>query len=119
MREACHIVFDPSDMPEGTFLTAGEAWLWCRAGRLSPNDFGHGEHKGLWFISMNVVRDSLSLNGREMSPWDTWREARPETRRLSPVQLLRIDELARYPERLPDPLTPPWLVPPSDFQLSN
>lgn len=119
MREACNIAFDPSDMPEGAFLTAGEAWLQCRAGRLSPDDFGHGEHKGLWFISMNVARDSLSLNGREISPWDTWRQALPETRRLSHDQLLQGDHLARHPARLPDPLTPPWLVPPSDFQIST
>ena len=119
MREACHIAFDPSDMPEGAFLTAGEVWVECRAGRLSSDDFGHGENKGLWFISMNVARDSLSLNGREMSPWDTWRQAPPEARRLTHDQLLQIDQFARHPERLPDPLIPPWLAPSSDAQLST
>ncbi len=114
MCKACHIAFDPSDMPEGAFLTAGEAWLKCRAGRLSPNDFGHGNHKGLWFIGMNVARDSLSLNGQEMSPWDTWREACFEARQLMSDQLSRIDQLARSPERSPVSLTPPWLAPPSD-----
>ena len=54
------------DMPNGAFMTAGEAWLECRAGRMSCDDFGDGEHKGLWFISMTVARDSLILNGREM-----------------------------------------------------
>ena len=119
VRQACHITFDPSDLPEGAFLTAGEAWLGCRAGRLSPDDFGHGEHKGLWFISMNVARDSLSLNGREMSPWDSWREALAGARQLSPDQLSRFDALAADPERLPDPPIPPWLAAPSDVRHSG
>jgi hypothetical protein len=117
--EAYNITFDTLNMPQGTFLTAGEAWIECRSGRLSPDEFGHGDHKGLWFISMNVARDSLSLNGQEMSPWDTWRKARPEVRQLSHHQLLRVDQLASHPERLPDQLTPPWLMLSSDSQVSN
>ncbi len=116
MCAACHITFDPLNMPQGTFLTAPEAWAGCRAGPLSPDEFGHGEHRGLWFIGMNVARDSLSLNGQEMSPWDRWREAGPAFRHLSADQRLRIDDLARDPERLPDPLTPPWLASRSEPQ---
>ena len=119
MSKACNIRFDPSEMPDGAFMTAGEAWLGCRAGQVSPDDFGHGEHKGLWFISMNVARDSLSLNGQEMSSWDTWREARLEARQLSPDQILRIDAIAHHPEHLPDPLTPPWLTPLSASRNRN
>ena len=117
--EACQITFDTLNMPHGAFLTAAEAWLECRAERLSPDKFGHGEHRGLWFMGMNVARDSLSLGGQEMSPWDTWRQAPSEARRLSADELLRIDEIARHPERLPDPLTPPWLAPSSNPQNPN
>ena len=119
LRKECRITFDPHDMPEGAFLTAGEAWLECRAERLCADDFGHGEHKGLWFIGMNVARDNLSMNGQEMSPWDSWRQASAETRQLSPDQLSRVDQLARDPERLPDPLTPPWLASLCDPKISN
>ena len=117
--EACRITFDNLNMPHGAFLTAAEAWLECRAGRLSPDRFGHGEHRGLWFVSMNVARDSLSLNGQEMSLWDTWREACLEARQLSASQLLHIDELARHPEHRPVSMMPPWLAPSPDSQSSN
>ncbi len=102
MREACGITFDPTCMPPGAFLTAGEAWISCRAERLSFADVGHGEHRGPWFAGVNVVRDALSVNGRETSSWDRWRETPPDLRRVSADAEARLDGVARHPER---PLT--------------
>ena len=38
----CRIEFEPVDVPRRAFMTAGEAWLTCRAGKLDPDHFGHG-----------------------------------------------------------------------------
>ena len=99
MRDACAICFDSMSLPRGAFLTAGEAWAECRAERLPFADFGHGEQRGMWFIGVNVVRDSLSLNGWEVSAWDGWREAPHSARSVSADDPLRLDDLARDPAR--------------------
>ncbi len=80
------------------FLPAGEAWTACRSGHLSPELFGHGKTRGRWFIVVNVVRDSLSLSGRETSAWDTWRVAASDLGRPSDDALIELDTLARQPE---------------------
>ncbi len=96
-------------MPREVFLTAGEAWLRCRAGKENADRFGHGDVKGLWFIKVNVVRDSYAVNGRETSPWDRWREAAPEARTVTTDELPKLDGLARHPEANPGEHTPNWL----------
>jgi hypothetical protein len=77
---ACNVNFDTSNVPRDTFLTAGEAWLRCRAGNDDPDRYGQGSIRGIWFMSVNVVRDAFAVNGRETSSWDRWREASSEQR---------------------------------------
>jgi hypothetical protein len=64
--------FDPFDVPAGQFLTGGEAWRLCRAGRVDPAHFGIARWWGAWFVRNNVVRDLAALNKIEMLPWDSW-----------------------------------------------
>jgi hypothetical protein len=109
-RATFHIAFDTSDVPRDLFLTAGEAWLRCRAGTDVPERFGQGGTRGLWFMRVNVVRDALAVNNRETSPWDRWREAPAELRTVPPDELAVADSLARNPEQAVG-LTPPWLDP--------
>jgi hypothetical protein len=71
-RDALNIGFDTHDMPEGKFLSAGQAWQFCRAGKADPQIFGIFDMHGLWFIAGNLVRDLLSLNKIELLPWDVW-----------------------------------------------
>jgi hypothetical protein len=66
------LVFDLLDLPEGKFLTAGEAWRLCRDAKADPDTFGIFDEGGLWFIAMNLVRDVAALNNMEMLPWDDW-----------------------------------------------
>jgi hypothetical protein len=73
-RAAMAITADPTDLPPGMFLTAGEAWLRCQAGRADPDTFGILDMWGTWFIRGNVARDLASLNKVEMLPWDQWGE---------------------------------------------
>lgn len=70
--ELFKIGFDPYDLPEGAFLTGGEAWLRCRSGLEDPERFGVGEMRGAWFVAGNVVRDLAALNKVELLPWDVW-----------------------------------------------
>jgi hypothetical protein len=106
---SCAVSFDSSDMPRDVFLTAGEAWLRCRAGKENAHHFGHGDVKGLWFLKVNVVRDACALNDRETSAWDTWREAPAELRRVLLGELPQLDDLALHPENPPGNLMPAWL----------
>ena len=68
------IGFDLADLPEGQFLTGGEAWLLTRRGEADPKKFGlsgMGE-SGDWWIAGNLVRDVAALNNVETLPWDCW-----------------------------------------------
>ena len=101
--------FDAADMPRDVFLTAGDAWLRCRTGEDDPERFGHGETRGLWFMAVNVIRDTLAVNNHEVSAWDSWRDASPELRAVPEEELAELDRLARSPDDRPPPLAPPWL----------
>lgn len=105
------IAFDLADLPADMFLTAGEAWRRCRSGEVDPATFGHGETaSGLWFVRINVVRDHHSLNDRETSDWDAWRQATAEHRVLSEAECAEADGLAAHPEApIEEALAPPWV----------
>jgi hypothetical protein len=109
LREQLHLsgAFRHTDLSASDFMTAGDAWLKCRAGLADPAHFGHGETGGLWFMHVNVVRDHLSLHHRETSGWDSWRRADKAQRRLSDASLAWLDHLAGNPEagsvHLPEP----------------
>lgn len=109
IKAACNVTFDTSDVPRDMFLTAGEAWLRCRAGSDDPNRYGQGSVRGIWFISVNVVRDAFAVNNQETSAWDHWREAPSELRIVPQQDLTTLDKLSRNPEEMPGELTPPWL----------
>ena len=94
--------------PPAAFMSAGEAWLGCRSGKLDPACFGHGETRGLWFVAVNVVRDHLALNHQETSAWDTWRMANFAQQQASQDMIEWIDEIARRPERRAADTPPPW-----------
>jgi hypothetical protein len=104
----CRIDFDPIDVPRHAFMTAGEAWLACRHGRLDPNHFGHGTVTGLWFIKVNVFRDHYVLNGRETSLWDGWRAAPLPNRVVGEQEVALLDDLAARPEQQLVEIAPDW-----------
>lgn len=67
------IEFDPLALPEGKFLSGGEAWKLCRAGKLDPDKcglFDPPHFKGMWFIRDDMIRDFMALNKVEIQPWD-------------------------------------------------
>jgi hypothetical protein len=101
IKLACGIAFDTSDVPREAFLTAGQAWLRCRAGHDNPERFGNGDARGLWYMKVNVIHDALVMNNQETSPWDGWRETPPELRTVPPARLAMLDTLAQSPDDLP------------------
>jgi hypothetical protein len=109
IKAACNVTFDTSNVPRDMFLTAGEAWLRCRAGNDDPNRYGQDSIRGIWFMSVNVVRDTFAVNNQETSAWDRWREAPSELRTVSQQDLTTLDKLSRNPEEAPGELMPPWL----------
>lgn len=108
MTVACQVTFDTSDVPRDAFLTAGQAWLRCRAGHDKPDRFGQGGTRGLWFMKVNVVRDALAMNNQETSSWDRWREAPPELRTVAHDEFAVLDRLSHNPESVIE-LIPSWL----------
>ncbi|MBA2401567.1 MAG: transglutaminase domain-containing protein [Bradyrhizobium sp.] len=110
LKEKCRIAFDPTDIPRDRFLTAGQAWAACRAGRRDPDQFGHGAVKGLWFAGVNVVRDHYVVNNRETSDWDRWRDAPQSKRVVSKEDCAVLDPIAARPEQPIVDVTPDWLA---------
>lgn len=89
------IEFDPLDVPPDQFLTAGKAWLMCRAGQADPDQFGIFDLKGMWFIRGNVVRDLLALNKIEVLPWDVWGLMAKEEQDVTPEDMEFLDRVAQ------------------------
>jgi len=102
--------FDTTDLPHAMFLTAGDAWRLCRSGTADAESFGHGTSSGLWFMRVNVVRDHYALNESEVSPWDSWRQARGPQQIVSEAEQRATDSLAEHPDAARSDLTPPWLA---------
>jgi len=71
MIEKLKIGFDPMELPDGAFLSGGEAWLACRGGD-DPERYGIFGMKGWDFVKGDLVRDLGSLAGLELLPWDCW-----------------------------------------------
>lgn len=117
LRQRYQIEFDPADVPRQFFLTAGEAWLKCRGAGADPATFGHGSSTGWWFLKVNVLRDHCTLNGRETSAWDRWREAPHWTRSIPDGESQLLDSLAVHPEQPLIELPADWLERP-DVQSS-
>ncbi|UGY15882.1 transglutaminase-like domain-containing protein [Bradyrhizobium septentrionale] len=88
------IEFDCSDLPRDAFLTASQAWRLARSNAIAAESFGHEAATGLWFLRVNVYRDLLSLTNRQMSAWDSWRDAAPASKVLDVSTLAELDRLA-------------------------
>jgi hypothetical protein len=110
LRQRNAIGLDAMDVPAEAFLTAGEAWLACRRSAADASAFGHGVVTGWWFLKVNVLRDHLALNDREISYWDRWREAAPLFRTVADAELERLDALAQHPEQALLDIMPDWLA---------
>jgi hypothetical protein len=109
MRARLDIEFDPANVPRTSFLTAGEAWGNCRAGRSDPRRFGHAETRGVWFLRLNVIRDHFALNRVETSAWDDWRAAPEAKRVVSDDKIELADRLSGKPEAALTDIRPDWL----------
>ncbi|GKQ53182.1 transglutaminase-like domain-containing protein [Bradyrhizobium sp. Ce-3] len=88
------ITFDCANLPRDAFLTASQAWRLARSNAVATGAFGHGAATGLWFLHVNVYRDLLSLTNRQMSDWDSWRDAAPAGKVLKVDALAELDRLA-------------------------
>jgi len=93
-RNELAIGFDAADLPSGAFLSAVAAWRLVRSGQVAPEEFGHADTRGLWFLSVDLHRDVLALANRHMSAWDSWRTADAASRELSDDDLAACDRLA-------------------------
>jgi hypothetical protein len=89
------IQFDPFNLPEGAFLTGGQAWQICRAGKADPDDFGIFDMHGWNFIAGDLIRDALALRKFEILPWDFWEGMGPSLEDNPPASVVeRVDRLA-------------------------
>lgn len=94
MIDKMRIGFDPMDLPDGAFLSGGEAWLACRAGD-DPDKYGILGLKGWDFVKGDFVRDVASLAGLELLPWDIWGIMEKPYALLGEADLRALDETAR------------------------
>lgn len=93
--EVLSIDFDPLDMPEGKFVTGGQAWLLCQSKLADPQHFGIFDMHGLDFIKGNVIRDFLSLNKIELLPWDVFKLIDVSLSRMNSSQKALVHRLAQ------------------------
>jgi transglutaminase superfamily protein len=98
-REQLNVGFDPTDLPAGVFINAGEAWTSWRAGKIDAESFGHGEARGAWLLRVNLMRDLLSLQKQETSGWDAWRTIPVASRLLDEAAIASGDRIAAATSR--------------------
>ena len=102
------ITFDRANVPRSSFMTAGQAWGGCRAGKYDPDDFGHGDATGRWFVKVNVMRDHYVLNNQEVSAWDSWRAAALANRVIDDEAIAMLDDIAANPAQSLIEIAPDW-----------
>ena len=91
---------DPTDIPlspDGPFLTAAEAWLGHRAGRLDVTRFGAPEHAALQgdpFVHAKVICELAHRFGDELLLWDRWGAMNPHQFHAPPRDIDLVDEIA-------------------------
>ena len=97
-RRELKIEHDALDVPRDRFLTAGDAWVRCRAGKADPAKFGlsFASLHGLWFVAGNLVRDVAALNKVEMLPWDVWGAQPQPDESIDEDRLAFFDRLALH-----------------------
>ncbi len=101
MLDRLGIGYDPMDLPDGAFLSGGEAWLACRSGD-DPLRFGIFNMSGWDFVKGDFVRDLAALAGLELLPWDLWGIMTTPYLELGPSDLEVLDAAARAaPMRAP------------------
>ncbi len=93
MVERLKLEFDPMDLPDGAFLSGGEAWLACRGGD-DPQRYGIFDMRGWDFVKGDFVRDVAALAGMELLPWDIWGAMQTPHAQLSPEDLAALDRPA-------------------------
>jgi hypothetical protein len=71
-REMIGMAADPTALPPGMFVPAGEAWRLWRHGEEDMEAFRAGEERGPSTVIGNLARDLAALNKVEMLPWDGW-----------------------------------------------
>jgi hypothetical protein len=94
-RREIDFEFDPLDLPEGEFITGGQAWQRCRAGQDDPALFGLDDLRGLWFVQGSVIRDLASINKVELLPWDVWGAMAAPTGEIDAELTTLTDDVAR------------------------
>ncbi|HAS8563039.1 TPA: transglutaminase domain-containing protein [Vibrio vulnificus] len=62
--------FDPLDLPDGIFLTAGEMWQAVREGKVEAKRCGIMQLRGTPYLKANLVRDLFALTSMELLAWD-------------------------------------------------
>lgn len=93
-RQHLGVEFETDALPEWEFLTSDKAWNLWKSGQVIGAEFGHGAADGAWFLVVNLARDLLALQMREVSDWDGWRDAATGLRKRQPVDLDVCDAMA-------------------------
>lgn len=72
--EANKLTFDPHDIPQQWFPTAGEVWLAARLGEVEADRYGYDREEsfGFWVIQQYLLHELAALNKVEMLIGDSW-----------------------------------------------
>ena len=111
--------FNPRDLTEEDFFTAGRIWMLCRENKLddmkcgigSPinPDWGIDSLYGLWFVRGNLLRDFAAFNKVETAPylvrisrgldWKSWRLVGASDNELTDEDWKLLDRIAELTSR--------------------
>lgn len=94
------ISFSTTDLPAQHFLFPCEVWERHHRNLSKLSNYGHGEHRGLWFVRVNLARDLFALMKDEVTEWDTWRDHAQKDKAITVAAINECAELAMVTKRL-------------------
>lgn len=71
-RRVLGIRFDPTDMPPGQFLDAGESYVELKSGRTTEEKIGIFDFRGWKYVWYKIFSDLACVNNVEALPWEEW-----------------------------------------------
>ncbi|MBU0595864.1 transglutaminase-like domain-containing protein, partial [Candidatus Bipolaricaulota bacterium] len=73
LRKAMRLPFDPTDIPEGQFLTGWPCYDELSSGHVKPEAIGFPpDYCGMGYVLNKMLADLAALTGQELLAWAGW-----------------------------------------------
>jgi len=99
--QVLRLSLDPTDLPRGEFMDAGETYVLFQQGHIEPRRIGIEDFRGDDYVRFKLLSDLACVCGVEVLPWESWGTcADVERERLVEGDLDLLEQVAELLEAL-------------------